>query len=642
MNPSSSETTSPTPISPFSSTSPRSEATSDEIPDLGAFTTVFRELSTLHVTPTLRRPEPRSGRRIYDESEDFDLSVWSVRPNTSPYVADDARDLSGDTSANSEESDDGDLDVDDIQFPLSSSVLSYRTRSLSAHSTSPAGPNVAFSGLPSDPPRVNVDDLPQPTLGLLDTALSFLAAERAKKQQRLADASRTVVSTEGGPPKTMLLDRRRKRRRKRNNRTSKTPTQATTESCTNETAVDDHDADDSASSSYDHSSSNNYESPTFYKSSPATPHRRGFSEKDGQQKFKVLHSSKSTPHLSLYPPSMGQNLLKLMILTDKLKYVFPSNSASLDRLKASLQEDPDDFIDVRGPSFDNSNPLIHVFVDHSNILFGLLNWLRRHRPRVKSQTSSTPTLLSKARLPISSDSLAVSGVDSGGPAPQPKASRHLSHTALCLILERGRPVQRRVVVTSSPLYQPMESAERLGYEVHIYQRVPIDSDDTFDRLKGHSRSQSANTSNNNRLKTHSRRISGSENELGGGSSPSSPSSVTAAMSRIRFREQGVDELLQLKLHQAIADADDGQPLPKNATIVLATGDGNVGQFNNDGFLGTVRTALRKGWNVELYAWEDGLSRAWQREFGAEERFTIIGLEQFGDDLVESGWYVTSG
>jgi hypothetical protein len=52
--------------------------------------------------------------------------------------------------------------------------------------------------------------------------------------------------------------------------------------------------------------------------------------------------------------------------------------------------------------------------------------------------------------------------------------------------------------------------------------------------------------------------------------------------RVRYREQGVDELLQLKLHQALAATDD---VPEGATIVLATGDGNVGQFSEDGFLG---------------------------------------------------------
>jgi hypothetical protein len=103
----------------------------------------------------------------------------------------------------------------------------------------------------------------------------------------------------------------------------------------------------------------------------------------------------------------------------------------------------------------------------------------------------------------------------------------------------------------------------------------------------------------------------------------------------------VDELLQLKLHQALA-ALDGPP-PPGATIVLATGDGNVGQFNDDGFLGPVRTALKKGWRVELYAWEEGLSRAWMREFGewtkpvageATGRFRVVGMEQFATELLE--------
>ena len=73
-----------------------------------------------------------------------------------------------------------------------------------------------------------------------------------------------------------------------------------------------------------------------------------------------------------------------------------------------------------------------------------------------------------------------------------RQGRHLSHNALALILERGRPITRmrfltphfqliylfiflntgRVLVTSSPLYQPMDTMERLGYEVRVYMRVP--------------------------------------------------------------------------------------------------------------------------------------------------------------------------
>lgn len=112
------------------------------------------------------------------------------------------------------------------------------------------------------------------------------------------------------------------------------------------------------------------------------------------------------------------------------------------------------------------------------------------------------------------------------------------------------------------------------------------------------------SSTGNQKKTHIRHLSGSTSADSGSGSGPVGASGTGTPSKIRYREQGVDELLQLKLHQAIADAD---TVPKGSTIVLATGDGNVGQFNEDGFLGPVRTALKRGWKVELYAWEDGLS-----------------------------------
>ncbi|KAJ7883521.1 hypothetical protein B0H14DRAFT_3432977 [Mycena olivaceomarginata] len=102
-----------------------------------------------------------------------------------------------------------------------------------------------------------------------------------------------------------------------------------------------------------------------------------------------------------------------------------------------------------------------------------------------------------------------------------------------------------------------------------------------------------------------------------------PTNPTAPPAKIKFREQDVDELMVLKMHQALA-ALDGPP-PPGATIVLATGDGN------------------KGWRVELYAWEEGLSREWMREFGewtmpvageATGRFRVVGMEQFATELLE--------
>lgn len=276
----------------------------------------------------------------------------------------------------------------------------------------------------------------------------------------------------------------------------------------------------------------------------------------------------------------------------------------------------------------------------------------------------------------------------------------MSHAALALILERGRSVSRRVLVTSSPLYQPMESAERLGYEVRVYARVP-DTGDGADRLAkaerlgggrfgraiandlgGEARRArrrapaplmtharkistgesadsdpgSVNVTKDSREKGHSRAsslnaiqaqaVSNGAATSRGLAAAGTPGNGLSSPQRVRYREQGVDELLQLKLLQAVSSVDTPHPPPRS-TIVLATGDGNVGQFNEEGFRGCVRTALKRGWRVELYAWENGMSRSWLSEFGSGttsspedgsgpygDRFKIIGLEKFAQDLLE--------
>lgn len=280
----------------------------------------------------------------------------------------------------------------------------------------------------------------------------------------------------------------------------------------------------------------------------------------------------------------------------------------------------------------------------SNILVGFLNYLKKHPPHSKQKP------------------------------------RHISHAALTLILERGRPITRRVLVTSSPLHQPMDTAQELGYEVRVYIRVPdvgtgqdrrqqqlytADSSSSSPRRNWRKSSSPASSTH----RRHSRRLSenatttSAESDQGGStlkrrslglgasSNTHTPemknqastslmnqnhqhAASTPPTGRIRYREQGVDELLQLKLHQAIAEADNPPP---DATIVLATGDGNIGQFSDQGFLGPIRVALKKGWKVEIYAWEDGLSKAWKREFGHgpyKDRFMIVGMEKYGADLLE--------
>ncbi|KAK1227077.1 hypothetical protein PQX77_009910 [Marasmius sp. AFHP31] len=654
----------------------------------------------------------------------------------------------------------------------------------------------------------------QPSLGFLDEALRFIAAERERwNAQREAG----LVSINGSVP--LSSEPRRKRRRKRKTPRAHSVTRTSTTSgnpsftpgssytasastpsllstifqSANANNADDADADadaDDSSSSFDQQYPrrppiHGHPHQSLFKSTPSTPSRQrtrgGGITKQLQPNRKSNANASVNPRLKhasstpqLRPPSRivaapvvsevnNPRVGQLRSLGKKLEKLFPEDreflkSVGYGALSASKSyfdggagagEDSGsgsagngsrngtrsgsrsggngifgNFVDTRGgapttttttttTTSGGGERLIHVFIDHSNILIGLLNYLKRH-PRQHPQHG------------------AGSGGDnhpSSSSYSYPKPPKHLSHSALTLILERGRPVSRRVLVTSSPLYQPMDSAELLGFEVRVFARVP-DLGDGMDRdrenqrggqgqqqqqqqrpgIGGHKRSVSSgsftgvgggdavtaspkkggrrragsvNTNTNTNTNTggsngppaaarkrgHQRGFSAG---AGGGTSteseqgqqlrngiaamlsPSTPGgngsnvSTPGGGGRIRYREQGVDELLQLKLHQALASID-GRP-PKGSTIVLATGDGNAGQFNEDGFLGSVRTALKRGWKVELYAWEGGLSRAWKREFGEGSewgattrgeggegegpKFRVIGMEQFGSELVE--------
>ncbi|KAI0722121.1 hypothetical protein C8Q72DRAFT_787506 [Fomitopsis betulina] len=327
-----------------------------------------------------------------------------------------------------------------------------------------------------------------------------------------------------------------------------------------------------------------------------------------------LTDSNSKPNHILHPLPSDVRVLHLLSLAYKLGVFFPHDAAALRNVlhpeTTSSTTEESSFIDTRGPAPAPQDTLIHVFIDHSNILVGLLQYVRRHWHRfARSRT------------------------------------RHLSHAALSLILERGRPITRRVLVASSPLHQPVVTAEQLGYEVRVYARVPDNGDGADRQCHAHHNNDTHISARRGRRLDLGPSRNHSYNSGGGGTSTKlemnesengndSGSGHGGASTRVRYREQGVDELLQLKLHQAIADVDE---VPHGATIVLATGDGNVGQFNEEGFIGCVRTALKKGWRVELYAWEGGLSNIWKREFGNSayrSRFEVYTLDWFMADLLD--------
>ena len=79
----------------------------------------------------------------------------------------------------------------------------------------------------------------------------------------------------------------------------------------------------------------------------------------------------------------------------------------------------------------------------------------------------------------------------------------------------------------------------------------------------------------------------------------------------KFVEQGVDELLHLRICTALLDYAPPQ------TLIIVSGDGDPSDFGTS-FPDQARRALEHGWDVEVWSWESVLKRsAYERmpEFG---------------------------
>jgi hypothetical protein len=183
---------------------------------------------------------------------------------------------------------------------------------------------------------------------------------------------------------------------------------------------------------------------------------------------------------------------------------------------------------------------------------------------------------------------------------------HLSFHTLTLILERGRAMAKRVLVGSAPFIRAHGEAKTCGYEVHILNRV--------------------------RKVRESRKAKWAGGY--GTSGQSSGSEGHVSTSETGKFEQGVDELLHLKMMESLIDSD----IP--STMVLATGDGAEAEYS-DGFLRMVERALKKGWSVELVSWENNTSKLYQaRSFRGKwgKRFNIFWLDKYSEELLDMGSY----
>jgi len=192
----------------------------------------------------------------------------------------------------------------------------------------------------------------------------------------------------------------------------------------------------------------------------------------------------------------------------------------------------------------------------------------------------------------------------------------VSYKSLAHILERGRNVGRRVLVGSHntayirgseelqlPSY--MKEARKCHYELNILEPVI--------KPKVKPSTRKARHGLGNGYATTSGHSSGSE---------------TFSVGALARAEQAVDELLQMKMLESLLDNEPG-------TMVLASGDAAEAEYSG-GFLKTVERALKKGWNVEVVAWKNGLSSEYRSASFLkrwEGRFTVIELDDFSEEML---------
>jgi hypothetical protein len=230
---------------------------------------------------------------------------------------------------------------------------------------------------------------------------------------------------------------------------------------------------------------------------------------------------------------------------------------------------------------------IHVFVDASNIMIGLKDMLRRN---------------------------GVPPFD-------------LSFDSLALLMERRRPVAKRVSASSHREAAPLphvtklvDTSKAVGYENNVKEQVYIIREDS-ERKKFFKEVDRIGWTKATQRRHGNGSGSDSETNLAAPKTPSTP----------KWVEQGVDEILHLKMCQSIIDAE----VP--TTIVLATGDGAEAE-HSDGFLAQVERALKKGWKVELLSWKQQINGGYKnKHFRAKwsDKFRIIELDDYLESLIDT-------
>lgn len=382
-------TTSSTPFSPFSNCSAASEATSDgrfpanfshlvyplvltfrfrlpDPPDLGAFTDVFRALNEFQQEPRAVIAIPIPITQLDYSHRTPTSSLVALSPVTTEHNA--ARGRTG---------------------PSFLSASWRNERRPHARSLSPAinSDNSDTEGEELFPEVVEVraydfdsgvdvldKDGDQPSLGYLDEALGFIAAERAR-----FFASRDAAGGAGAGNRSSTSDsafhasvqsRRKRWKRKVLKSQSQAPPSRTPLSLDSDSRIEDTAGDPSGAGDAtleDTSSSFESSSSPAKNATPVTARGRDSRKKGkavGTITPPLLHS-KSTPSLRLAATSLplDPRVLRLRALAHKLRLLFPEDASRLSSILSNDQANEEDFVDPRGPKPQSKDTLIHVFVD---------------------------------------------------------------------------------------------------------------------------------------------------------------------------------------------------------------------------------------------------------------------------------------
>ena len=383
-------THSPAPFSPFTTHSGGSDlATSDgehiryqrgaicdsnntyhvESPDLGAFTIVFRALNEY---------QPRN----FIPHAHAHAATTTVTPTAStfsPMESESDANHRGSTVWN--------------QNPIASYLSISSTTQLSVASSPPASepPSSDTEGeimIDQETDGGDYEDAnnageEQPSLGYLDEALQFIAAERARltvprwhrgnsstsddNRSSLPQRQQLSHNHHNHQHHQQLTPRRRRRRRKAR---SIIPTVLVRESSGaagdgNQPHTERLERGDHPDlSSPDNSSS---EAAIRFSSTPASPVRR-LARRNSARSVSAdgrprLGHSKSTP--TLRPGPLDPRVVRLRSLAIKLKFLFAPEADLLSTVLAneSLLSSSPDFIDPRGPAPTPGQSLVHVFID---------------------------------------------------------------------------------------------------------------------------------------------------------------------------------------------------------------------------------------------------------------------------------------